>query len=168
MSSAYFNINDQPASSESSLPILATTIKTTKGITQIPTEQTFLPTTAEPQSTQGGSGGEGSADADSKTRPDGSNTPYSSVSSGGISVGAQAGIAVGIGVVVITSIICGVMWCRYLKKKQRALEEWQSAALSQQHESPAYHDERNLAQDAPQPYQESKVICRNTDPVEIG
>ncbi|KZL86181.1 ser-thr- gpi-anchored family protein [Colletotrichum incanum] len=167
MSSAFFGITDQPVPSISAVPNPVTTTESSK-TTQMSTAQPPLQTSAGPQSTQGTTGVDGSTDTNPTTRPNGSNDSSNSGSSGGLSVGAQAGIGVGVGIVAITSVVCGIMWCRYMRKKQKALEEWQSVALSQHHGSPAYHHELTLAHHAPQPYPESKVNYRQTGPVELG
>ncbi|KAK4155736.1 hypothetical protein C8A00DRAFT_31396 [Chaetomidium leptoderma] len=53
----------------------------------------------------------------------------------GLSVGAQAGIGVGVSIIGIIGIVCAVLWFRYLKKKQTALADLQdrSTLMSQPH-----------------------------------
>ncbi|KAL0943086.1 uncharacterized protein CTRU02_200971 [Colletotrichum truncatum] len=135
MSSAFFNITDEPAPIETTTSTTAasTTTQAAKSIlseTSTSTQSSQTTTAAESGSSEtaraGGSTNNGPATSESN----------GSGSSGGLPVGAQIGIGVGVGVVATTCVVCGILWFRYLKRQQKALTELQERAFTQQ--PPAY------------------------------
>lgn len=161
MSSAFFNITDQPAPSSSVDSTPSTTLETST--TTLFASST---TSVEPDRTQTTSVGGNSAGSNPTAQSSESSSPNPG-SSGVLSVGAQAGIGIGAGLAGITCIVCGVIWCRYVRKQQKALKEWQGMVLSQR-DPPSYHAWGPVNESARQPPPEPKNHYRSSEPVEIG
>ncbi|KAK1633516.1 hypothetical protein BDP81DRAFT_396900 [Colletotrichum phormii] len=174
MSSAYFNITDEPEIPTSTLSsLVATTVIITPS--ELPTSTQALPSvpTTETSTQQ-------TTVSDGQTASAGTPTVSASQSSiaepsggggggSGLPVGAQAGIGVGVGVIGITCVVCAITWCRYLKRHQKALDNLQEMALSQ---PPAYNRDSARLQpavvEAPQSLARSNGFYISSKPVEIG
>ncbi|TQN73708.1 hypothetical protein CSHISOI_01681 [Colletotrichum shisoi] len=94
-----------------------------------------------------------------------------SAGGGGLSVGAQAGIGVGIGAVAVTCVVCGIMGCKYLRKKQKTLEECEGMAMAQREPHVYGHGPPGLVHQAPlYPGPETKSCSYQqcSGPVEMG
>ncbi|KAJ0162401.1 hypothetical protein CTA2_4629 [Colletotrichum tanaceti] len=178
MSSAFFNITDQPAPKSSAVPVPAplTTMTTTATDGAAPASTSHVSeTSAETQPTPitATRGDLGSATTRPAAEPNGGggSNDSGSAGGGGLSVGAQAGIGVGIGAVAVTCVVCGIMWCRYLRKKQKALEEWQGMAMAQREPHVYSHGPSGPARQAPlYPGHETKSYSsyQRSGPVEMG
>ncbi|OHE91949.1 hypothetical protein CORC01_12737 [Colletotrichum orchidophilum] len=134
MSSAYFNITDELPIPKVTLTSIVDTTSMTQTSelptsTQLPPSESSAETSTQQTTIDGGktvSTGTPTASASQGSRAE---------PSGGLPVGAQAGIGVGVGIIGITCVICAITWCRYLRKHQKALHDLQEMALSQ---PPAY------------------------------
>ncbi|KAK7458283.1 hypothetical protein Landi51_01106 [Colletotrichum acutatum] len=173
MSSAYFNITDEPETPKVTLPLLTSTTAVITSTSELPTSTQALSSVSSAEtSTQQTivSGGQtASAGTPTSTVSQSSSAEASGGGGGGLPVGAQAGIGVGVGVIGITCVVCAITWCRYLKRHQKALDNLQEMALSQ---PPAYNrDSARLAPavvEAPQSPARSNGFYISSKPVEIG
>ncbi|WQF85034.1 hypothetical protein CDEST_10048 [Colletotrichum destructivum] len=178
MSSAFFNITDQPVPSSSAVPAPLTTTTTTtttatdgaapasiSHVSETSAENQPTPITA----TRGDLESATTRPAAQPNESGGSNDSRSA-GGGGLSVGAQAGIGVGIGAVAVTCVVCGIVWCRYLRKKQKTLEEWQGMAMAQREPHVYGHGSPGPVHQAPlYPGPETKSYSYpRSGPVEMG
>jgi hypothetical protein len=169
MSSAYFNITDQPLPSTSSKKTTVTTTSTVAS-TQSSTSLSTQFSTTEEQSSSATTEGTKASQAPSESQ---TTQPATTQSSGGLPVGAQAGIGVGVGIIALTCIICAVMWVRHLKKQLHALQQGAS-----QPPSAAEAPKMQVAQPYPTEYYYQAPVELGSDgpafelgtppPVEIG
>jgi type II secretory pathway pseudopilin PulG len=112
MSSAYFNITDEPLPSSSpSIPSTSTSPPSSTTASASSTI-TSLSTTSSGEHQKGTTS---STPAPSELENSGLNLP----------VAAQAGIGVGVSIVGLTATVCGILWFRYVRKQQRMLLELQ-------------------------------------------
>lgn len=171
---AYFNITDESEIPKVTLPLLTSTSAIITSTSELPTTtQTLSPVfLAEPSTQQTIVSGRQTASAGTPTSTarQSSSAESSGGSNGsGLPVGSQAGIGVGVGVIGITCVVCAITWCRYLKRRQKALDNLQEMALSQ---PPAYNrDSARLAPavvEAPQSPSRSNGFYISSKPVEIG
>ncbi|KAK1545778.1 hypothetical protein CPAR01_03280 [Colletotrichum paranaense] len=173
MSSAYFNITDEPEIPKVTLPLLTSTTAVFISTSELPTSTQALSfaSSAETsiQQTIVSDGQTASAGTPTSTASQSAESSGGGGGGGGLPVGAQAGIGVGVGVIGITCVVCAVTWCRYLKRHQKALDNLQEMALSQ---PPAYNrDSARLAPavvEAPQSPARSNGFYISSKPVEIG
>lgn len=174
MSSAYFNITDEPEIPKVTLPLLTSTTAVIISTSELSTSTRALSSASSAETSI-----QQTIVSNRQTTSAGTPTSTASQSSsaessgggggGGLPVGAQAGIGVGVGVIGLTCVVCAVTWCRYLKRHQKALDNLQEMALSQ---PPAYNrDSARLAPavvEAPQSPARSNGFYISSKPVEIG
>ncbi|KXH34421.1 hypothetical protein CSIM01_00332 [Colletotrichum simmondsii] len=174
MSSAYFNITDEPEIPKVTLPFLTSTTAVIISTSELSTSTRALSSASSAetsiQQTIVSNGQTASAGTPTSTASQSSSAESSGGGGGGgLPVGAQAGIGVGVGVIGLTCVVCAVTWCRYLKRHQKALDNLQEMALSQ---PPAYNrDSARLAPavvEAPQSPARSNGFYISSKPVEIG
>jgi len=118
ISTPYFNISDTPlpvtttqrSASSSGIPSF-----TSSSATALPATSSSA-TTSSPLPLSTAASGAGDAQSSAPSTP-----------AGGLPVGAQAGIGVGVSVIGLTCIVCAVLWYRHLKKQRQIL-----AGLQQQ------------------------------------
>ncbi|KAF5501204.1 hypothetical protein CGCS363_v006386 [Colletotrichum siamense] len=180
-SSAFFNITDEPepsssssikssttrtsasfaSSSEASSTSLASTtteveLTTTTSEAPTTTQVRVLPTAQEPGPTYKTKAGDASA----------SNVPEVSVADpNSLSVGAQAGIGVGVGLVGVTCVVCVMLWYRYLKKKQQTISELHGSTTFPQ--LPGYSRSHGVGGEDPESPVDKPGYYVNKRPVEI-
>ncbi|GKT47835.1 uncharacterized protein ColSpa_08016 [Colletotrichum spaethianum] len=137
LSKTMFSSPSSSSPAETSMTILPLSPGMSEAVpTTRPSMDTTTPlveTSEAPSLTQTTDGGGSTSSGTSQATQTGESS--SSGSDGGLPVGAQAGMGVGIGIIGITCIVCAVMQYRYLKKNQKALAEVQEMTMSQ---SPAY------------------------------
>ncbi|KAG7286649.1 hypothetical protein NEMBOFW57_008960 [Staphylotrichum longicolle] len=133
MTSAYFNITDAPLPSSSSAISSATT---SSSVATLPTTLVTTSSTPSPATTSSTSSTPVNVAPNQQEATANSNPPSESSTSssdgGSLPVAAQAGIGVGVSVVGLTAIVCGILWFRYLRKQQRLLADLHHQAYPQQ------------------------------------
>ncbi|KAF4900230.1 hypothetical protein CGCF415_v010215 [Colletotrichum fructicola] len=180
-SSAFFNITDEPEPSSSS-SIKSSTIRTSTSVASSSTSSTtslvssttenelatttpeaaattqarILPTAQEPGPTDKTKAGDAST----------SNVPEVVVADpNSLSVGAQAGIGVGVGLVGVTCVVCVLLWYRYLKKKQQTISELHGSTTFPQ--LPGYSRSHEVGGEDPESPVDKPGYYVNKRPVEI-
>ncbi|KAK3905563.1 hypothetical protein C8A05DRAFT_12639, partial [Staphylotrichum tortipilum] len=168
MSSAYFNITDEPLPSSSS----ALSSTTTTSSSTLSTELSTTDSTPPPSSTSPTSAIPKQQDSEATT----DSTPNETAAAAGggagdgggaLPVAAQAGIGAGVSIIGLAVIVCGILWFRYLKNQQRILADLHQRAYSQPPDATEMWKLQNPAPTAGQ-YYHAEMDGNRRLPVEMG
>ncbi|TDZ23789.1 hypothetical protein Cob_v003271 [Colletotrichum orbiculare MAFF 240422] len=180
MSSPYFNITDEPPSSETPSasqqpPTVASIVGSTAKQLQsaVVTTSTTTSSLMTPQPSTASVNLRPTpvtaSDTIQKTRvgdPAAGSSGQSRDPSDGLAVGAQAGIGVGIAVMGVTCIVFGLLWLRHVKKQNKVIAELEDRVFSRAQDPPAYTHERRAANARFPQFKGGYFV--NRKPVELG